>query len=1195
MDILKKIIISNNKRPILLHTDSRNDNSLSKVSQASKTNYANNIINYKSSYVNIQNSKMKLKKNIPKSKLNIFFCKKGVNNNSTINETNKECKLISYIDLGSNKIKKYSKIKNKKDTSQDYKLSNTYKKDLIINNNITNNISNNITNIILTNNNKKPNRVDNDNSLLNKNIEINNNLSQRLQRKKRIIKNNKLDRCNYNKLKFYYKCDLSSRNTKNSEKLNTIKANAIKIISKNLKNKENEKENKAKIITERNKNNINTYFTNYINSSSHLTTNNTNSSNIPTNYKSKKNLTKYKNITNNIELDINSKKLKTKQKSFQKLKEYNTYKSNLKKKFINFNSSMKYLEDSVSLNSNNQNLTKIKAENDKNQNIKNNLPHNSKSNRNNKNIFTKIQKQYKPNLNINVNDIKNLNQMKSLFDNRIANTNSITNKSFGDKNNISYINSSVTLRGNIKENNFKKNNQTLIYSNSKSKQDLKYKSKESNIFKYKKKYNNDIIMNIYKNYKTDRSIGYNSNTTFTNDENSNINIINIINNFNQKNISNNKSFLSNHTDLLKNKTLKSQKRKISLNVHKNIKRYFLSKSLQKHFDISSTFISYKNDNYNSYKEQYLYNKANSYRNISYISRERDSKNYTKRKKTKYCSNQKKIHNKKIIINKNKNRCKKQNNIEYAKFNIQKNDLVNLINIKNNKINIIKKKLLKKNPRSTQNYAKDVFNNITKQKIETRNNEISMSRETHNPLSINALKNILGMNSDHFSPKLNTNNNLMKNYNISVKNVQSGGGGLIHNKSFKLSNPYHNITSLNKKKKIKIEDIIYNKDKDKKMNTCKNNKKNKLIKDNKENIKKKENKENLEEKNINKENDNIFKSKSKPKDTIPITKYFLKTENNQNNTEVNKCELSFNKGINEEKKDLKQYEINQDLKNKNNPQYLTEYIYDILENLLLDESSYISINYIDSNYLLSLNNTELSEEIREVSINWLIMIIYKIFKFKENTLFLTVQIIDRFLSKKILSVERTELLILCSLILSSKHEEIDYVNMVESLQLSSNKFSKEDIINMQYEILNELNFELIIPTMNDYYNIYCTILNFDEINTNKGLFLLNIVLVDYHIIKYPNFLISLGVVKLIYKKNIVWLIKRIRFFFIKNKQDKFLAIISDEKNLDNVCDEIKKIYKKYLDNKYKNIEEKFSDEKYNSVANMSEDLIDVSDI
>ena len=225
-----------------------------------------------------------------------------------------------------------------------------------------------------------------------------------------------------------------------------------------------------------------------------------------------------------------------------------------------------------------------------------------------------------------------------------------------------------------------------------------------------------------------------------------------------------------------------------------------------------------------------------------------------------------------------------------------------------------------------------------------------------------------------------------------------------------------------------------------------------------------------------------------------------------------------------------------------------------------------------------------------------MIIYKIFKFKENTLFLTVQIIDRFLSKKMLSVERTELLILCSLILSSKHEEIDYVNMVESLQLSSNKFTKEEIINMQYEILNELNFELIVPTMNDYYNIYCTILNLNEMEINKGTYLLNIILVDYNIIKYPNFIISLAAVKLIYNKNINNIIKRLRYYFIKNKQDKFLEIINDEKLLDKVCHKIKKIYKNYTINKHANIEEKFSDEKYNSVSTkFSSDLIDISDI
>ena len=1203
MEILKKIIISNNKRPILLQTDSRNDNSISKTNQTCKTNYTNSIHN-KSSYVNIQNSKIKLRKNIPISKMNISFCKKNENNTNKTELNNKECKLISYIDLGSNKNKNKKFSKNKKDDS---KHNYTFKKDLIINNNITNNISNHITNIILTNNNnsrfiqkhpnnlKKLNRVDNKNYLFNnKNNDDTNNLSQKLQKKKRIIKNNIFERNSYNTYK-NQKNDLTSRNAKNLEKNKEIKTSNIKIKIQKIKSldKEKEKENKTKNITDRNKSNIRTYFTNYINSSTNLNNNKNKNNNVNNN---KKTLYKYKNTINNIELNLNMKKLK--QTSLNKYKEYNNYNtcntndSNPKNNIIKFNPSMKYLEDSLSLTSINSKKNKVDKTNNKfSQYIKAN-------NRNNNCALTKIQKQYKPNLNININDIKNLNKMRTLFDKRISNVNS--NKSFGDKNtynNISYINSSVTIKGNTKTNNFKKVNHTLLCSDSKSKskskKNSKNKMKESQIFKYKylNKNKNEIINNLYKNYRTDRSFGNKNNNSYTNEDNSNINIINIINNFNNKNISYNKSFLANNTDILKNNTLKGQKRKVTLNIYKNIKKCFLSKSLQKNADISNTLINYKIDNYNSYKEQYLYNKAYSYRNISYISKEKDhSKNYTKRKKPKYYSNQKKIHNKKIINNKKKNRCKKDNNnnVEYTEFNIPKNDLVNLINLKSK--NILKKKLLKQNQKNIHNYSKGIYS-FNNNKNESKFNENNYSRETYNSIQMNVLKNILSINSDHFSPKPNIKNNLMKSYNINIKNVPTTGGFMKQNKSFKISNPYHKISSLTKKKKTKIEDIFYyNKDKNK-INNNRYNKEEKINKDNNNNNIIKENYSVIVNKD-NKENDIVIKTKDK----ITVTKCFRKSKTNQNINSItnqNIYELTINKPGKEEKIELESQKISS--LPRNNPQCLSEYIYDILENFLLDESLYISKNYIDPNYLYSFNNTELTPEIRSVSINWLIMINYKIFKFKENTLFLTVQIIDRFLSKKMLSVEKTELLILCSLILSSKHEEIDYVNMIESLQLASNKFTKEEIINMQYEILNELNFELIIPTMNDYYNVYTTILNLNEIDINKGKFLLNIILVEYRIIKYPNFIIALAVVKLVYKKSINNIIKRLKYYFIKNKQERFLKMLNEDNLLDKVCNKIKYLYKKYNKHKYINIEEKFTDEKYDAVAKYSSDLIDISDI
>ena len=97
MDILKKMIFSNDKKPVLLHSDSRNDNSLSK---RNKTNITNKI-QLKPSYGNIKNYKMKLKKNIPISKMNISFCKKE--SSLSKDDNTKDSKLISYIDLGTKK------------------------------------------------------------------------------------------------------------------------------------------------------------------------------------------------------------------------------------------------------------------------------------------------------------------------------------------------------------------------------------------------------------------------------------------------------------------------------------------------------------------------------------------------------------------------------------------------------------------------------------------------------------------------------------------------------------------------------------------------------------------------------------------------------------------------------------------------------------------------------------------------------------------------------------------------------------------------------------------------------------------------------------------------------------------------------------------------------------------------------------
>ena len=220
--------------------------------------------------------------------------------------------------------------------------------------------------------------------------------------------------------------------------------------------------------------------------------------------------------------------------------------------------------------------------------------------------------------------------------------------------------------------------------------------------------------------------------------------------------------------------------------------------------------------------------------------------------------------------------------------------------------------------------------------------------------------------------------------------------------------------------------------------------------------------------------------------------------------------------------------------------------------------------------------------RTIAVDWLVLIHYKIFKFSENTLFLAIQIFDRYLSKVDLNTEQTELLLYTSFMLASKHNEIDYVNMQETLKLSQDKFNKEQIIKMESEILIMLDFEILAPTMCEFFVLFASFLNLNKLKINQGLYILNIILVDFHMLKYPNFMLAFSVIKLITKKVDKNLINLIESILKEKKLEKFLNIFLKD-GCSKICKKIKLLYNTFLETKYKNIKEKFSDKEYNCVS------------
>ena len=622
MEVLKKIILTKNKRPILLRNDSRKDNSQSKIHKNCKTNYSNN---YTSKSNHFSNKKIKLTKKIkiPNSinKVNISLDRKSTHKNikDKGGDTSRDFPLLSYID-----IEKYNKSKINKSLEENKKNNNSnnkkelnknnyaFNKDLIINNNITNNISNNITNIILDNNNIKKEFLRNKNINLykkkiffysnyntTKNImNINNNSNFLTQRKTSIEKKNKNNILYRNEkginFSFLTNCE-DKINLKNIKNIKQSLSNRNKIFSQKLLSM---KDIKRKNIIERNKNKLNVkYFTSHLNCSSNSNINNkklivnqnnnkviNNSSNLlikkknnkTSNLKRKSNIKIKQSININKNININNNKTNDNNQNLRnsklKIKGNNSLICIKKKNDDVLKTSLKYTEDTVSINSTNlkdkkfiQNLKKKQVTKNYNCNSSRDINKNIfGKNLKEKNIFlTQINKANNLyNSNLNHNDIKRFNQLKNVISNKY------TEKSFSEKNNNSSFDTSmVSTRGNLKNNLLNKKasynniniNRTYMGRDTKSEFKSKSKSKSKSNNKSNYYWNNQKLkknikfINENTNEKTERSSG---NLNSKNNISSNLNIV-----LKKPNIGNTSFIINYNHNLLNNKSFQNKKKK----------------------------------------------------------------------------------------------------------------------------------------------------------------------------------------------------------------------------------------------------------------------------------------------------------------------------------------------------------------------------------------------------------------------------------------------------------------------------------------------------------------------------------------------------------------------------------------------------------------------------------------------------------
>ena len=100
--------------------------------------------------------------------------------------------------------------------------------------------------------------------------------------------------------------------------------------------------------------------------------------------------------------------------------------------------------------------------------------------------------------------------------------------------------------------------------------------------------------------------------------------------------------------------------------------------------------------------------------------------------------------------------------------------------------------------------------------------------------------------------------------------------------------------------------------------------------------------------------------------------------------------------------------------------------------------------------------------RGILVDWVIEVHLR-FKLLPETLFLTVNLIDRYCEKQQVHRTRLQLVAVAAMLIASKYEEI-YAPMVRDfVYITDNAYSREEILEMESRMLTDFQFDLTNPT------------------------------------------------------------------------------------------------------------------------------------
>ncbi|KAL7628235.1 G2/mitotic-specific cyclin [Parahypoxylon ruwenzoriense] len=177
-----------------------------------------------------------------------------------------------------------------------------------------------------------------------------------------------------------------------------------------------------------------------------------------------------------------------------------------------------------------------------------------------------------------------------------------------------------------------------------------------------------------------------------------------------------------------------------------------------------------------------------------------------------------------------------------------------------------------------------------------------------------------------------------------------------------------------------------------------------------------------------------------------------------------------------------------------PSMAAEYAHEIFEYLRdLECKSIPNPQYMS-------HQDELEWKTRGILVDWLIEV-HTRFHLLPETLFLAINIIDRFLSQKVVQLDRVQLVGITAMFIAAKYEEVLSPHVSNYRHVADDGFSEAEILSAERFILDTLHYDLSYPNPMNFLRRISKADDYDIQSRTIGKFLMEISIVDHRFMAY----------------------------------------------------------------------------------------------